>query len=145
MDRTVLHFLKGKKGRKCGFFSCCILSFIRNSLRFGRQLLLLEYISFTWRRTDCMKSAGIKVHDQHTTFLLPKSTLTLLMIKNSSWIIVSDYTLPLSGFVLICFTNLALGISRYFKEPCPDMVFYQLLSLWCGFQCCTASIAPLGH
>lgn len=50
------------EGRKCGFFSCCILSFIRNSLRFWQAAFMVS-ISFTLGRTDCMESAGITVQD----------------------------------------------------------------------------------
>lgn len=75
-------FFKGKKktvswmkGRKCGFFSCCILSFIRNSLRFW-QAAFITGVYLLYLKKDRLygacwdNSAGDWAVNQHTTFLL---------------------------------------------------------------------------
>lgn len=60
------------KGRKCGSFSCHILSFIRNSLRFWQADFITGVYLFHLKKDrlygEC--SVGDLAVNQHTTFLL---------------------------------------------------------------------------
>lgn len=77
MDRTVLHFLKGKKnesdeGKKM-WLLFLLHSFIHQERTVVWQAALITGVYLLYLKKDrlYMESAGIKVHDQHTTVLLP--------------------------------------------------------------------------